>query len=274
MIALLVLFVFLMLNYLLWDKENLQNQSATDKFDLEQLRSTNRTLQTTINEQEQAINTLEKDNENYKTQAAEQQQTINQFTATQNSLDGQLNMKNQAIDDYKLLMADSLKLIMQQWFDNLTNRNYEAAFQALDSGYTLFGGHYGQDEFNSSVAALKSISFDQQNKDGAAVSSSGKDSKGDSSGKSSGNPDSAGTSTGDSTVSANETPALPVFEILPGRGGDYEIIALADVQVQVAEDKKDTYKDMTEGVNYLQISFRYNPANKTWAIFSIMGAAE
>ena len=60
MIAILVLFVFLMLNYLLWDKENLLKQSEHDKIEQDWLRGQNRTLQATVNEQEQTIKALEK----------------------------------------------------------------------------------------------------------------------------------------------------------------------------------------------------------------------
>jgi thymidylate synthase len=51
-----------MLNYLLWDKENLQKQSATDKIEQDWLRGQNRTLQTTVDEQEAAINQLTNEN--------------------------------------------------------------------------------------------------------------------------------------------------------------------------------------------------------------------
>ena len=55
MITIMILFVFLMVNYLLWDKENLLKQTESDKIEQDWLRGQNRTLQATVNEQEQAM---------------------------------------------------------------------------------------------------------------------------------------------------------------------------------------------------------------------------
>ena len=61
MIAAIVLFVFLMLNYLVWDKERLQNQRESDKIEQDWLRGQNRILSTTVNDLEQANKKLEEE---------------------------------------------------------------------------------------------------------------------------------------------------------------------------------------------------------------------
>ena len=54
MISVIVLFVFIMLNYLVWDKEKLQNQRESDRIEQDWLRGQNRILSTTVSELEEA----------------------------------------------------------------------------------------------------------------------------------------------------------------------------------------------------------------------------
>ena len=236
MITLLVLFVFLMLNYLLWDKENLQKQSATDKVDLDWLRGQNRTLQTTVDEQEQSINSLEKENNDYQTRITQFQQQITQFTLTQDNFKKQNDLKDQAVDNYKLLMVNDLKILAQQWFENISSQNYEESSKMFGEDYLLFGTHFNQEGYIAYISAIKSIAFVQQTEEEAA--------------------------------------AYPVFEVLRGRGSEYEVITVATVEVGITEEQKDKYKDMVEGVNRLQIAYRYNSENNSWAIFSVLEASE
>ncbi len=79
MISALVLFTFLMLNYLLWDKENLQKQRETDKVEQDWLRGQNRILTTTVEELEQANSKLEKEIKEYKDNIDDMESRIKLF---------------------------------------------------------------------------------------------------------------------------------------------------------------------------------------------------
>ena len=236
MITFLVLFVFIMLNYLLWDKENLQKQSASDKVQQDWLLGQNKTLQATIDEQEKTLSTLSSDNDGYLTRITGLEQQIRQANTATDSLNKQVDLRTQIIDNYKLLMVNDLKVLTQQWFENISSQNYEVSYKMLGGGYLLFGGNFDQEAYTAYISAIKSIAFITQSEEEAA--------------------------------------ANPVFEVLEGRGGEYEVITVATVEVGIVEEQKGKYQDMAEGVNRLQISYRYNPNEKTWAIFSVMEASE
>lgn len=95
MITILVLFVFLMVNYLLWDKENLLKQTESDKIEQDWLRGQNRTLQSTVNEQEQAIKALEKEK--------------NQLSTRISGLEQELKRINSLTEDYRKEIAEKAR---------------------------------------------------------------------------------------------------------------------------------------------------------------------
>jgi hypothetical protein len=244
MITLLVLFIFLMLNYLLWDKENLQKQSESDRVQQDYLRGQNITLQATIDEQKQAIKTISDEYEEAKRKIRDLERQLKEATTLNGSLNVQVDYKNGAIDNYKQFMAHTLREVAAEWFGDISSGNYEESYKALDSDYLLFGGHYPIDAYVSYISAIQSISFPQPTEEDGEQETEPR-------GK-------------------NE----PDFEILHGRGGEYEIIATATVEASIADDQEANFRDMTDGVNRLQIAFRYNQDNRAWAIFSILEAHE
>ena len=236
MITFLILFVFLMLNYLLWDKENLQKQSVLDKATQDYFRGKNNELQIIVNEQEQSTNSLKQDNLAYQHQITDLERQLRQANTIKESIEKQIDVKSEAIDEYKLHTDAILKALTQQWFDAISNQSYEDSYLLLDPQYLIFGGHFDEEAYLDYIAAVASIGFIEQDEE--------------------------------------QQKSDPNFEILKGRGDDYEIIAIVTVNVSITEEHKEEFQDMVDGMNRFQIGFRYNPENDKWAIMSVVEAKD
>ena len=168
MISAIVLFMFLMLNYLVWDKENLQNQRETDKIEQDWLRGQNRILSATVEELEQANKKLENEN-------ASQKERINDLglelsIAKQKAVSDlqTLQKQEQALVFFKSLIKDDLKQVTEKWFSNITLEKYHDSLNYLDKDFTLWGNSYEENEYIELMSNIKSISLaDESNSNNA-----------------------------------------------------------------------------------------------------------
>lgn len=250
MISFLVLFVFLMLNYLLWDKENLQKQSASDKIEQDWLRGQNRTLQSTIEEQEADISQLKRESQNYQSRIIELEQQLRQTKDEKETSLQQMEILTQAVSEYQLYTLDTLKSFTNNWFLSINEARYEDAYGFFSSDAVLFEKALEKEAFEDGMSRIKSISLVEQDEELEKLH--------------------------------------PSFEIMKGMGNVYEVMAKATIELNIAaeadggkdaEDKKsdtpgenalEPFSNLVEGVNQLQITYRYFPEEKKWVMVSIL----
>jgi hypothetical protein len=166
MISLLVLFVFLMLNYLVWDKENLLKQRDTDKIAQDWLRGQNTTLQNTVDEQEQTIKTLQDKNSIQENQITGLELQVRLALQREGKNQEDLLNKNDAISLYKLLMEPTLKDVFIQWVSDISKEKLEDSYGFIGADTTLWGKMFTKDLYIQYVSSLKSIELVPDTKDG------------------------------------------------------------------------------------------------------------
>lgn len=239
MITILVLFVFLMLNYLLWDKENLLKQSESDKIEQDWLRGQNRTLQSTVNEHEQTIKALEKENDELSAKVKGLEQELGQLKAVAEGYRKEIAIKDLAIDSYKMFTEDKLCELTQEWFACINQRDYDAAWKFMASDYLMFGRYYDQEGFKAYLEAIRSIAL-SRNADAAAE--------------------------GRKTGEGQNASAGFSFEIRRNYGSTYEVAAVMQADVAINEARAGEIPELVQGPNRLQLTFRFNPEDREWAI--------
>lgn len=164
-ISFLVLFIFLVLNYLLWDKENLQKQRDNEKIQQDWLRGENLTLRTTVDELEQKLAALEDQNDTQRDKIVELEQQVRQALERENSNLKAIQEKDQALGDYKLLMEDELKAVVNEWFSQITKAAYEESFNLLDKDFKLWNRRFNSKDYINFISAVKSVALAEESKD-------------------------------------------------------------------------------------------------------------
>mgnify|MGYP000951469952 CR=1 FL=1 len=248
MIAILVLFVFLMLNYLLWEKENLVKQSESDRVEQDWLRGQNRTLQATVNEQEQAIKALEAEKNQLQSRINSLEEELRRINTQVESYRKDISNKGQAINSYKMLTESMLCQLTLEWFESISNRDYDAAWELMAPGHTVFGRQYSQEEFARFMEAVHKISLAEktdEEDDGSGTENDGK----------------------------QDTADGFHFEILRGFGNEYEV--MAELQAEVTLDGEADGEDSgwVQGANKLRMTFLLNPDEQKWVIKAIAKAS-
>ncbi len=229
MISFLVLFVFLMLNYLLWDKENLLKQRDTDKIEQDWLRGQNRTLQTTVEELEQDIKALDKQNDEQRDKIVDLEQQVRLALQRENDYLKELQVKDAALRDFKSFMGDELNIVAVQWFTDISKNRIEESFTLLDGGATLWGKIYSKEEYIKFISAIQAITIQEEQK---------------------------------------ETDIKPLT-ILEDQGEPYVIMTQIQVTVSIKEENNESFKDLVNGQNTLEVVFKYSPDTTHWKIRSV-----
>lgn len=229
MISFLVLFVFLMLNYLLWDKENLLKQRDTDKIEQDWLRGQNRTLQNTVEELEQDIKALDKLNDEQRDKIVDLEQQVRLALQRENDYLKELQVKDAALGDFKSFMGDKLSIIAVQWFNDISKDRVEESFTLLDEGATLWGKIYSKEEYIKFISAIQAIAMQEEQK---------------------------------------ETGIKPLT-ILEDQGEPYVIMTQIQVTVSIKEENSESFKDLVSGQNTLEVVFKYSPDTTHWEIQSV-----
>lgn len=167
MISLLVLFVFLIVNYLLWDKENLLKQRDTDKVEQDWLRGQNRTLQTTVEDLEQSVEALKDINDEQKDKIVDLEQKVRLALQNENSNLKEIQLKHEAIGVYKSFMSDKLKNVAIQWFARISKGKLEESYALLDKEAVLWGKSYDLANYTKMISAIEAISAQDEVKEGS-----------------------------------------------------------------------------------------------------------
>ena len=163
MIAAIVLFLFLMLNYLVWDKENLQNQRESDKLEQDWLRGQNRTLSSTVNELEQINKKLEGEIASQKEEISDLELMLR--SAKQNEANNlqEIQKQTEALNTFKSVMEDDVKKVTENWFLSITQKSYHDSLAFLDKDFTLWGQPYEENEYIEFISNIESISIAKEN---------------------------------------------------------------------------------------------------------------
>lgn len=166
LISFLVLFVFFMLNYLLWDKENLLKLRDNDKVQQDWLRGQNLTLQTTVEDLEQSVKTLDIENDAQKDKIVDLELQVRLALQGENDNLKVIQAQNNALSDYKSFMEDELKKVIVQWFSDVTNNNFEESIIYLDKNFKLWGKLYNTEQYIDFISDIQIISMQKEQKDG------------------------------------------------------------------------------------------------------------
>ncbi|NLM75119.1 MAG: hypothetical protein GX187_03385 [Clostridiaceae bacterium] len=157
MVSIFILFIFIMMNYLLWDKENLMEQRDNDRIEQDWLRGQNRTLQATVEELEQAIRKLQDEKEEQQNKIIDLENKLREALERENSSIKDIQEKNQAIAHYKRFMEEEVKNVAVKWFSDISNRKYEESFEYLYKNFTLQGNKYDKKNYIELVKGFETI---------------------------------------------------------------------------------------------------------------------
>ncbi|NLX64596.1 MAG: hypothetical protein GX022_07480 [Clostridiaceae bacterium] len=166
MISAIVLFVFLMLNYLVWDKERLQNQRESDKIEQDWLRGQNRILTTTVDELEEAKKKLEEEIASQKRKISSLEEELRDARQKEANYLLEKQKQKEALDIFKSIMMEDVKEITKKWFSSITQKAYHESFAFLGDNCTLWGKSYEEKEYIELISNINSISLAEKNGSG------------------------------------------------------------------------------------------------------------
>jgi len=231
MVSVFILFLFIMMNYLLWDKENLMEQRDNDRIEQDWLRGQNRTLQATVDELEQVIKKLQNEKDEQQSRIIDLENKLREALERENSSLKDIQEKNQAIAYYKRFMEEELRNIAVKWFSDITSKRYEESFEYLDKEFTLQGKKYDKTAYMEFVRTVESIYISQEKEND-----------------------------------------VKTFAVLQDEGSAYEIYARIKASISINNgNNESTGNIFHNGVNTLEIMFRYDPDLERWLIKAVEG---
>ncbi|MGI6085183.1 MAG: hypothetical protein ACOYIF_07015 [Acetivibrionales bacterium] len=165
MISAIVLFMFLMLNYLVWDKGNLQNQRESDKIEQDWLRGQNRILTATVEELEQANKKLESENASQKKEISDLESKLLVARQKETSDLQAIQKQEEALNIFKGLMYEDVKRVTEKWFLSITQKKAHDSLEYLDKDFMLWSTSYRENEYIEFISNIESISLVEINSD-------------------------------------------------------------------------------------------------------------
>lgn len=229
-VAVLVLLMFLMVNYLMWDKENLMKKSENDRIEQDWLRGQNRTLQSTIAEQEKEKAILVNENKSLQERLEELSTEVKAYADRENEYIKTIELKKSIVASYKQIAISTLQGITEKWLLDVTSAEYESAFELLATDHRFFGRKMTRDVFDAYLQ--KNIVSLALVKDESGVE----------------------------TV---------LFEMAGNESDDLTIRVRTRVDVLLAETKDENVGGLTDGQDVLVITFRYIPDTEKWGILQL-----
>lgn len=134
-ISVLFLSVFLMMNYLIWDKDNLLKQQVSDKAQQDWLRGQNKDMEANIAELEQAVATLEKDKAALNEQDNSLQRQIRAATDREVSLRRTLDESVLSVEALKTSSLPILKELLAGWMTAVSEGRSADSFLFFAQNY-------------------------------------------------------------------------------------------------------------------------------------------
>lgn len=164
-ISVIVLFAFFMLNYLVWDKENLQKQRETDKIEQDWLRGQNRILSTTVEELETSVFKLQRTAEEQRARIRSMEEESRSLRQEQIINQKRLLDQKDALDLYKGFLTDDLIELTEAWFYSITGNEHEQSLSFLDSEFTFWGRKYVEEDYIEFISAIEYIGMIKEAQD-------------------------------------------------------------------------------------------------------------
>jgi hypothetical protein len=139
MSSIFVLFVFLMLNYLIWDKESLIQQSESDRIQQEWLRGENLTLESTIKGKDQELATLKALNLSQTTQITQIQKSSKDLEDQITEMEKLISGKESTIMLFRRQAVPQLQQDFELWMKEVSQREVDESFTYFSGVAALFG---------------------------------------------------------------------------------------------------------------------------------------
>ena len=240
-ISVIILSVFLMMNYLLWDKDNLLKQQENDKVQQDWLRGQNKALEANISELESQIVTLDKDKASLNEQNNSLQKQV------RSAADREV-MQKRTISE-KLISVESLKTsalpLLQQRFDGwmtaVTEGRVEDSFRWFSRDFQFLQRVLSQEMYNEYVGLnILYISYKPP------------------------------VSTDADLVESSPTDSEVLFERIGSEAADLTVLVRMQVYVTLKPEADLTSTTLINGLNTLQVQFTYDTINQKWLIQSII----
>jgi cell division protein FtsB len=237
-ISLLFLTVFLMMNYLIWDKDNLLQQQQDSNNQQDWLRGQNSALSDTISELEENIKTLERDKTSLNEQNNALQRQVIAATGREASLRFALDAKTQNLDTLKTASLPLLRTLFSDWMTAVTERRMEDSLLFFTQEYQLFQKNMTPERYRELMeGTLLSLVYHR-----------------------------APQPEGDPET----IPPVVMFERVGNETDDLSVRVRTQVIAALVPEAVPAAQDLKNGMNTLQILFVYDDINQKWYIQSIM----
>lgn len=233
-ISLLFLTVFLMMNYLIWDKDNLLQQQQDSKNQQDWLRGQNSALSDTISELEENIKILERDKANLNEQNNSLQRQVIAATGREASLRSSLDNKTQNLDVLKTASLPLLRALFSDWMTAVTEKRLEDSLLYFSQDYQIFQKTMTPESYRELMeTTLLSLVYHRAPQP-------------------EGEPESI--------------PPVVMFERVGNESKDLTVRVRTQVIAALAPESTPTPPYLKTGMNTLQVQFTYDSINQKWYI--------
>lgn len=236
-ISLLFLTVFLMMNYLLWDKDNLLKQQQDSKTQQDWLRGQNSALSDTITELEDAVKGLERDKASLNEQNNALQRQVISATGRETTLRRTLDTKTQNLDALKTASLPLLRTLFSEWMTAVNEGRLEDSSLYFSQDYQFLQKVLNPDGYQELVrTTLVSILYNRQPQP---------------------------------EEDAEALPPIQMFERVGNEAQDLTVLVRTQVIVELATEADPGATFFKNGMNTVQIQFSYDAMNQRWYIQAI-----
>lgn len=232
-ISVLFLSVFLMMNYLLWDKDNLLKAQQDAETQQSWLRGQNNAMEDTIAELEDTSKKLEKEKADLNEQNNALQRQVITATGRETTLRRALDAKTQNLEALKTSTLPILKQLLADWMTAVSEGR-------LDDSFTFFA----QD-----IRFMERIVNSDSYRELLSTTLSGLYFR---------NPEEAGAE-----------PSAVVFERAGGESQDLVVLVRTQVFAQRIAESQVPEPFFAQGPNSLSVQFLYDGINQKWYIQSV-----
>lgn len=236
-ISLLFLTVFLMMNYLIWDKDNLLQQQQDSQNQQDWLRGQNSALSDTITELEETVKGLERDKASLNEQNNSLQRQVISATGREATLRRTLDTKTQNLESLKTASLPVLRTILSDWMTAVTEKRLEDSLLYFSQDYQFFQKVLTPERYGELIeTTLLSLAYQR----------------------------------GPQPEGEPETvPPIVMFERVGNESQDLSVLVRVQVLAELVPDAEVSAPYFKTGMNTLQVQFVYDAINQKWYIQSI-----
>lgn len=239
-ISILFLSVFLMMNYLLWDKDNLLKQQEDNQIQQDWLRGQNSTLSDDIRELETAKKKLEAELEDATAQNNSLQRQLTTANGRETTLRRGLDAKNGSLEALKTASLPILRTLLSDWMTTINEGRTTDSYLYFTPDFRFLQKSLSQEDYRLLIeSSIKAITF---------VNTESAD----------------GSGTGEASA-----PPPMLFERIGGEIQDLSVLVRAQVQVERPAEKEQRAGEIQSGLNTFHILYQYDTINQKWYIQTI-----